>query len=62
MSDFASDSDFWDWSVDEEGFHASLNTEAVVENGMRNLMRLDTPAVIDFLRGLGYAVTEPKED
>lgn len=63
---FANESDFWNWELRQDGFHASLNIDTVVRNTMQNMARLEEGAtlkvVLDFLRERGYTVVEPEGD
>ncbi len=61
------ESDFWDWKFDEErGIRVELNTDAVIQNAIANMRRLEEEgtirAVVDFLRDKGYVVIEPEGD
>lgn len=58
------ESDFWNWSMRDDGdLVASLNIEAVVQNAVENMLRLEEQAtlnvVVKFLEDMGYIVIAP---
>lgn len=58
------ESDFWAWTQEGDSMKASLNVEAVVQNAIENMMRLEDAVtrkvVVEFLRAEGYVVVEPE--
>lgn len=59
------ESDFWNWSQQGDQMVASLNVEAVIENAMANMRRLEEEAtleaVLKFLKERGYTIIGPED-